>query len=369
MNFFATAAKGTEPALRDELRELKFPGVRCDRGGVHFSGPWEEGWRACLYSRIAMEVVVTLAEFDAPDGDSLLEGVRAMDWTPFLSPRHTFAVHAVCRSSALTHSGFIALRVKDGIADHLRSRQGVRPSVDRSDPDVSVFARIIQNRAMIGIDLSGSPLNQRGYRRQVGDAPLKETLAAAILRMCGWDRRSPLLDPMCGSGTIPIEAALWASGVAPGLSQKRFNFERWASHDDAAVRRMLELREAAREMPWRTEKPDIFAGDVDTRMVEIARTNARHAGVHLRFHVGSVETAPRFSQPGFVVTNPPYGERIQIDDDLYKKMGRAFRARTGDTLAILAGHPQIQSEISRRPVLVRELFNGALECALLVYRF
>jgi putative N6-adenine-specific DNA methylase len=369
MNFFATAAKGTEPALRDELRELRFSGVRCDRGGVHFAGAWEEGWRACLHSRIAMDVVVTLAEFDAPDGQTLLEGVRAIDFSPYLTPRHTLAVHAVCRSSALTHNGFIALKVKDGIVDRLRDRVGSRPSVDRKDPDVSVFARVIQNRASIGVDLSGAPLNQRGYRRKVGDAPLKETLAAAMLRLCGWDRTSPLMDPMCGSGTLPVEAALWASGVAPGLGRKAFGFERWAGHDDAAARRMAGLREAARAGADASRMPELFAGDVDPRMVEMAQSTAREAGARIRFHCGSMETAPRFDRPGFVVVNPPYGERIGIADDLYRKMGRAFRERRGDTVAVLAGHPDIRRALGGRPVLTRSLFNGPLECELLVYRF
>lgn len=369
MNFFATAAKGTEPALRDELRELRFQSVRCDRGGVHFSGPWDEGWRACLQSRIAMDVVAALAEFDAPDGAALLEGVRSVDWTPFLTPRHTLAVRAVCRSSALTHSGFIALKTKDGIVDSLRGRLGARPSVDRDDPDVSVSVRLLRDRAVIGLDLAGEPLHRRGYRLRTGDAPLKETLAAAILRLSGWDRSSPLLDPMCGSGTIPVEAALWAAAAAPGLSRKRFGFERWAMHDRSAAERMSALRERVRAGADPGRVPEILAGDVDPRMVEMARETARQARVPVRFHCASVERAPRFDRPGFVVVNPPYGERLDASDDLFRKMGRALRERRGDTVAVLAGHPGIRAEIGGRPALRHSLFNGPLECELLVYRF
>lgn len=369
MNFFATAAKGTEPALRDELRELRFQSVRCDRGGVHFAGPWDEGWRACLQSRIAMDVVVALAEFDAPDGAALLEGVRSVDWTPFLTARHTLAVHAVCRSSALTHSGFIALKTKDGIVDSLRDRQGARPSVDREDPDVSVSVRVLRDRAILGLDLSGEPLHRRGYRRRTGDAPLKETLAAAILRLSGWDRSSPLMDPMCGSGTIPVEAALWAAGAAPGLARKRFGFERWAMHDRSAAERMAALRASVRAGADFGRVPEILAGDVDPRMVEMAREAARNAGVSLRFHCASVERAPRFDRPGVVAVNPPYGERLDAPDDLFRKMGRAFRERQGDTVAVLAGHPGMRAALGGRAAFRHSLFNGPLECELLVYRF
>jgi len=196
--FFATAAKGTEGALRDELRELRIPGVRADRGGVHFGRTWEDAWLACLHSRIAMRILAEVARFPAPSGESLYQGVRAVDWSAWLSPRHTLAVTANCRSGALTHTGFIAQKTKDAIVDPLRDRFGDRPSVDRKDPDLHVFVHLVRDEAVVYLDLAGESLHRRGYRSEHGEAPLKDTLAAAMLRLCGWDRASPLVDPMCG---------------------------------------------------------------------------------------------------------------------------------------------------------------------------
>ena len=280
MSFFATAAKGTEPALRDELRELGLPGVRADRGGVHFEGGLGEGALACLASRIAVRVLYELGSFDAADGDALYDGVRGVDWRAYLTADRTLAVRASCRSSALTHTQFIAQRTKDAVVDQLRGRTGERPSVDLADPDVALFVHLVRDRATLYVDLAGEPLHRRGYRRRNVTAPLKETLAAAILRLSGWDRRSPLLDPMCGSGTIAIEAALWAAGVAPGLARPRLGLERWAMHDEAGARAMADLRARLRE-PARREAPSIVASDHDPAAIEATTENARAAGVSI----------------------------------------------------------------------------------------
>src|SRR5689334_19547762 len=185
---FATAARGTEGALRDELKELGFRGVRADRGGVHFDGGLEEGARACLWLRTALRVLYRLSAFAAPDGGALYQGVRAIDWTPTLTPRHTLAIRAVCRDSQLTHSQFIAQKAKDAIVDQIRDRTGSRPSVDLDDPDVMLFVHVVKDWATVYLDVSGESLHRRGYRTSRLEAPLKENLAAAILRLSGWDR-------------------------------------------------------------------------------------------------------------------------------------------------------------------------------------
>jgi len=367
MDFFATAARNTEPALRDELRELGFEGVRCDRGGVHFRGEWAEARRCCFQSRIAMTVLAPLAEFDAPTPEALGAGAASVDWSAYLTPRHTLAVRAVCRSSRLTHSGYIALRVKDAIVDRMRARCGARPGVDREDPDVSVFVRVVEDRATVALDLAGEPLHRRGYRLDGGPAPLKETLAAALLRMSGWDRRAPLADPMCGSGTIPIEAALWGAGVAPGRGRARFGFERWAGHDESARRQMAELRAAAEDAARSAPAADIVAGDLDPAALRRAEANARRAGVRLRFHAGSVETLPAFDRPGFIVTNPPYDRRLAAGADLYERLAELCRRHPSDIIAVLSGDPGLARVLPRRPALSRTLFNGDLECRFRVY--
>jgi 23S rRNA (guanine2445-N2)-methyltransferase len=366
--FFATAAKGTEPALRDELRELGLRDVRADRGGVHFAGPAEDGWRACLWSRVALRILARVASFDAPDEDALYEGVRGVDWRHVLTSRLTLAVRASCKDSKLTHTQYIAQRTKDAVVDQLRDLTGARPSVDREDPDVGLFVHLVRNHADVYMDLSGESLHRRGWRPRIGQAPLKETLAAAVVRLSGWDRRAPFLDPMCGAGTIAIEAASWAQGVAPGLGRARFGFERWASFDPAMRRKMADLRaEASAARAPRGQSPRVVASDVDERAVELARANAADAGVDLEMDVKPLADLRPLTPPGFVVTNPPYGERLAVGPDFYAEMARVFARMHGHTVAVLAGTPQIARAMRLRPAKTLVLYNGDLECRLLTY--
>jgi 23S rRNA G2445 N2-methylase RlmL len=361
---FATAARGTEGAVRDELRELGFRGVRADRGGVHFGRVIDEGFRACIEMRTAIRVLGRLACFDAPDGDALYEGVSAVDWGPFLTQEHTLAVRCSLRDSALTHSQFVAQRTKDAVVDQLRARLGARPSVDLDDPDVSIFVHLVRDRATVYLDLSGGSLHKRGFRAraEAGDAPLKETLAAAILRLSGWDR----VDPMCGSGTIAIEAALSSRRIAPGLSRERFGFERWACHDEAAARRAAELREQARAKILPVGPP-IHGHDVSLDALAGARDSARAAGVSVSWKRASVRDLVPEGPPGMVVTNPPYGERIEAGDELYGDIGRAFSRLSGWRIAVLAGSPAIARAIKLRPERALVVYNGDIECRLLTY--
>jgi putative N6-adenine-specific DNA methylase len=367
VEFFATAAKGTEPALRDELRELRIPGVRCDRGGVHFDAEWQDAWRVCLGSRIALRVYRPLSTFEAPSKQALYDGVRAIDWSPYLTPRHTLAVTAFCKSSALTHTNFTAQKVKDAIVDQLRDRHGLRPDVDRDDPDVALFLHLAKDRATVYLDLAGESLHRRGYRRQAREAPLKESLAAALVRLSGWDRQRPFCDPMCGSGTIAIEAALWAQNIAPGMLRKRFGFERWPGFDEGARRRLQALRAEARA-GVRSERIPIFASDLDPKAVEIALANARAAGVQLVISRRSVLDLKPLDPPGVILTNPPYGERLQAEQGLYRKMGQVFRKLPGHTVAVLTGHRGIQRAIPMKPVRFQIVYNGDIECRLVVYQ-
>ena len=366
MEFFATAARGTDSALYDELRELGLGGVKTSYGGVAFAGEREDGWRACLYSRIAQRIQMPLARFAVVDEASLYAGVRAIDWSPYLTPRLTLAVSAFCHSSALTHSGFIALKTKDAIVDQFRDACGERPSVSRDDPDVRIFVHLVQNGATVYLDLAGLPLFKRGYRGETGEAPLKETLAAAMLRLAGWDRRQPLVDPMCGSGTIAIEAAMWAGAIAPGILRPRFGFERWACHDADAARRMAELRGEARSGAH-GQAGRILASDVDVRMVELARTNARAAGVRIAFREAPLAELQPAATPFLVVSNPPYGMRLEADAPFFRDMAAAFSRLHGCRVALLAGTPEILKAMPLRPTASHTLFNGDIECRFVVY--
>jgi putative N6-adenine-specific DNA methylase len=367
VRFFATAAKGTEPALRDELRELRLPRVRADRGGVHFEGELADAARACLWSRIALRVLFEAHTFDAASGDALYEGVRSIDWTAWMTARTTLAVRATCRSSALTHSQFVAQRTKDAVVDQLRDRLGARPSVDREDPDVLLAVHVARDRATLYLDVGGASLHKRGWRSRSGEAPLRETLAAAVVRLSGWDRERPLVDPMCGAGTIAIEAAAWAARIAPGLGRERFGFERWASHDSAMRAVMMRLRAEARAatLPGGLR---ILASDADPRAVAMAVKNAREAGVDIVFERRGIRDLRPLDPPGFVVTNPPYGERLESDDSLYEDLGRSLRRMQDHTIALLAGTPAIPRAMRREPDRWWLLYNGPIECRLLLYQ-
>lgn len=366
MRLFATASKGTEPALRDELRELRFRHVRADRGGVHFEGDIAEGARACLWSRTAVRVLVELTTFDAPSDGDLYDGVRTIDWTQWMTARTTFAVRASCRASQLTNSQYVVQKTKDAIVDSLRDRLGDRPSVDKDDPDVLVFVHLVRDRATVYLDVGGGSLHERGWRGRGGEAPLRETLAASIVRLSGWDRDTPLLDPMCGAGTIAIEAAAWAQRLAPGLSRARFGCERWG-HPDLALRsRLSQLRGSARAAA-ETQGPTVIARDIDPLAVERTRANARAAGVEIRAEVGDIRTMRPDNRPGFVVSNPPYGERIDSSPELYPAMARALDRCASTTVALLAGNADIAKAWPRRPDRSWLLFNGAIECKLVVF--
>ena len=362
---FATAARGTEGALRDELRELGFKAVRAERGGVHFGGELAEGARACLELRTASRVLYRLDAFAAPDGTALYEGVKAIDWSPYLTAQHTLFVRSVCRDSRLSHSQFIAQKAKDAIVDQLRERFGERPSVDRADPDLTLFVHVVRDLCTVYLDLSGDSLHRRGYRAEAMEAPLKESLAAAILRLSGWDRERPFLDPMCGSGTIAIEAALWARRIAPGLLRERFGLERWACHDEAQRRGMTDLREAAfaRILP---ASPPIFGSDIDPAAVAVATENARVAGVKVSFARKSVADLEPLSPPGMVLTNPPYGERLAGGDELFAAMAKAMLALRGHRIAVLAGSQAIAWAFRHDPARSLAVYNGDIECRLLI---
>jgi 23S rRNA (guanine2445-N2)-methyltransferase len=364
--FFATAAKGTEPALRDELRELRIGRVRADRGGVHFEADLADAARACLWSRIAVRILLEVGSFDAADAASLYAGVREIDWSAWVTPRTTLAVRATCRSSGLTHSQYVAQKTKDAIVDALRDRFGSRPSVDKDDPDVLVAVHIARDRAALYLDVGGSSLHERGWRERGGEAPLRENLAAALLRLSGWDRQRPLVDPMCGGGTIAIEAAAWSRRIAPGLARARLGLERWASHDERMRERLRMLRDDARAAAL-GDGPTIIARDVDPSSVRCARGNARTAGVPLVVERGDVRDLARLDPPGFVVTNPPYGVRMAAGLALYDDLGRVFRRMREHTVALLAGDPAVAQAMQRAPERWWTLYNGPIECRLLVY--
>ncbi len=366
MDFFATAAKGTEPALRDELIHMHIGRVRADRGGVHFTGSLEGAYKACLYSRIALRVFLHLRTFEALDEDGLYDGIRSMDWDEHLSPSHTLAITAWCRDSALTHTNYVAQKAKDAIVDQQRDRHGKRSSVDRKDADVPIFVHLVKNQATIYLDLAGQSLHRRGYRRRSVDAPLKENLAAACIRLAGWDRKSPFCDPMCGSGTLAIEAWQWSRNIAPGLSRKRFAFERWPSFDSSARKYMSELREQARADEIE-DGPEIFASDLDHKAVMASEINAVAARAKIILDKKSVLDLAPLSPPGFVISNPPYGQRLMTDREFYGKLGRKLRTLSNHKVALLLIKESMERDLGLRRDKFQIMFNGDIRFRLTMF--
>lgn len=367
MPLFATAAKGTEAALRDELVELGFRGVRADRGGVHFDGPRREAYRACLWSRIAVRVLEPVTSFECDGQAALYEGVAAHDFSEVLSPSHTLAVSAASRSSELSHTQYIAQRTKDAIVDRQREQFGERPDVERTDPDVHVFVHLADDFATVYLDHAGAPLHQRGYRKGLAEAPLKETLAAAALRLAGFDGAGPVLDPMCGSGTFLIEAGLVAARLAPGLLRPAFGFERWACFDASEREFFRELRETARTgVRPAAERAPLFGRDIDAAALAVAGENARRAGIELTLEPAPLANVRPPFQSGLLVTNPPYGERLERDADLGRQLARAVDRFPDARAALFMEGSQPLARTRRKPWLF-PLFNGNIACVLRAY--
>ncbi len=364
--FFASVVPGSERVVCDELRELGFASVRLNRGGIPFRGEWRDGWRACLQSRTAQRIQALMARFPAPDEKALYDGVAAVDWSPYITHCQTFSVSSVCVSSHITHSGFAALKVKDAIVDQVREREGERPSVSRDDPDVRVFLYLAGDKATLYLDLAGDSLHRRGYRLGAGDAPLKETVAAVMLRLSGWACKPPLIDPMCGSGPVPIAAALWAANMAPGLGQGRFGFERWANFGEEEAHELRQLcGELRREVTGQT--PKIMACDIDGDVLDIARRNARSAGVRLAFRERDVLSLESDGTRRFLITNPPYGVRLEADPKFVAAFSATITRLHGWRVCLLAGTDAYERTIPLRPIETHPIPNGALKCTYLIY--
>lgn len=377
---FATCPKGLEYLLRDELRALGAEDAREALAGVHFSGTLELAYRACLWSRLASRVLLHLAEFEAADADALYAGVQSVDWSEHLAVNGTFAVDAVGGAGALKHSQYVALRTKDAVVDQFRERTGTRPDIDVEWPSIRLNVRLARGRAMLSLDLSGTPLHRRGWRQGQGEAPLKENLACAMLLRAGWPSihaaGGALVDPMCGAATLLIEGALMAADVAPGLRRTYFGFLGWRGHDDAIWQTLLTEARERSERGLRALAPLFFGYDHDPQVLNEAKRNAQAAGVagflHLARH--SVEHLQRpagSDVPGLVISNPPYGQRLGERGQLgalYRAFGDRLRAEFADWhAAIIVSDDELGHALGLRAERRYVLFNGALECRLLTF--
>jgi len=367
--YIATVTRGAEGVLADELAELGMKDIRTFRGAVAFHGGLQDAYRACMYSRVASRILSRIKRIGAYNAEELYRNLRTLRWNEHLGPDQTFAVEFVGVSPSIRNSHFGALRTKDAIVDAIRDDTGERPSIDTDDPDVRVHIHLDQGKAAVAIDLSGPPLHIRGGRVDGGRAPLKENLAAALLRMADWPARASrgeaLFDPMCGSGTLLTEAAGMAAGRPAGLGRTRWGFERWRGHAPQKWAAVLAEAEAHQDLPL----PPIRGADRDPSQIDAAQRNIAAQDLPITVTRSSLEVAaPHDGETGIVVVNPPYGTRVGADDDLghlHRQLGDVLRRRFLAWTGYILTTPALAKRVGLKPKRRHVLHNGPLECRFL----
>lgn len=367
-----------EQLLLQELKTLSLSdagSLKPRRAGVDCALSIADIYQVCLWSRVANRVLYPLAAFKIHDEKSYYDAIQQVPWDEHLAVDGTLAVDFFCQSSCITHSQYGAQLTKDAVVDQFRDNTGQRPGVDRNQPDIRINVYLFKNRARISLDMAGSSLHRRNYRKAGAQAPLKENLAACILLKAGWPaaakRGAPLLDPMCGSGTFLIEAAMMAADIAPGLNRDYFGFLSWRHHDDALWQSTLE-QALQRKQSGMQGLPEFSGFDLDAETVEAARTNVEAAGLKAFISVQQADffadENPVNNGPGLIAINPPYGERLEDESTIgvfYSKLGRSLRRKTPNwDLALFTGNPSLfhRTGLSRQVIL--ECRNGDIDCKL-----
>ncbi len=370
--FLAVTSRGLSDVLAEELKELGFDAKVKGLAGVTFESNWEGVYRANLELRTATRVIKPVMDFPAYNPEELYANILKHDFTKYINPTQTFAIDAAVRESSFRDQRFVAMKIKDAVADQFREKFGERPSVDRDEPDLVIMAKIVKNQVSIAIDTTGDSLSNRGYRSEAGEAPLREHLAAGLLRFADVKPDTVVVDPMCGSGTILIEAALRARAIAPGsLRQKKYAFQKLkdfkAEAWDKVVTESLDRESAA--------SPAHFYGyDKDGDVLEIARRNAERAGVDndITFKYGAVDQLEAPAEKGVIIVNPPYGERLGVTEelkDVYRDLAYSLKRNfKGWTCWLLSGNEDLTKSLKLKSTRRCPVFNGSIECRFLEYK-
>ncbi len=374
---FATTPKAMETILTDELRTFGINNIKATMAGVAFQGDLETAYRACLWSRTANRILLVLSSFEVKTQEDLYNGVQQINWFEHINPDDTFAVSFSAKNSqAINNTHFGALKVKDAIVDQMRDTFQKRPSIDTERPNIRINVYLQGEQAQLSLDLSGESLHRRGYRDVNIRAPMKENLAAAMLLRCGWPEiakhKGTLIDPMCGSGTLLLEAGMIAADYAPGLLRDYFGFIGWKKHD-AECWKKLRMEALQRRKSGMERLPIIVGFDQNKQTVKTALAHITNAGLQNKIHVErrDIEDAePAESwKTGLLICNPPYGERLgdeQETAELYKKFGESLKAHfIGWKAAMIISNPELGFRLGIRSQKPITLFNGALECKLL----
>ncbi|WP_454121965.1 bifunctional 23S rRNA (guanine(2069)-N(7))-methyltransferase RlmK/23S rRNA (guanine(2445)-N(2))-methyltransferase RlmL [Kosakonia sp. Marseille-Q7440] len=371
ISLFASTARGLEELLKTELEKLGAMECRVVQGGVHFEGDTRLLYQSLMWSRLASRIMMPLGECKVYSDLDLYLGVQAINWTEIFNPGATFAVHFSGLNDEIRNSQYGALKVKDAIVDSFTRKNLPRPNVEREMPDLRINVWLNQETAHISLDLSGEGLHLRGYRDRTGIAPIKENLAAAIVMRSGWQPGTPLLDPMCGSGTLLIEAAMAATDRAPGLHRGHWGFSGWAQHDDAIWGEVkADAQNRAREGLAAYESR-FYGSDSDARVIENARKNARRAGIGELITFEAKDVA-QLSNPmpqgpyGTVISNPPYGERLESEPALialHSLLGRLLKAQFGGwNLSLFSASVDLLNCLQLRADRQFKAKNGPLDC-------
>lgn len=417
--FFARSASGLEKQLARELKALGIKRVRPLMGGVAFFGSFEDAYRVCLWSRVASRVLYVLARIEARDTDTLYQGIQTIDWTEHINADATLAVHAHGTNDALRNTQYTAVRVKDAVCDQLLAKYGSRPDVQQNRPSVLIDVVLRAHKATIALDFSGEPLHRRAYRedRKQSEAPLKENLAAGIVLASGWQevfsRGGVFVDPLCGSGTLAIEAALIAADKAPGILRDYWGFTGWRGFDPAVWEKLVgeaeasqapatsQAPQAVKGLPTAqdseksqassaaqhpqaalasqafetaSQKPLVYASDIDEACIALARKNAKRAGVAdlIQFSVRDVADLKQAEDTGILVTNPPYGQRLLSDPELpalYAALAKGIESLgEGWQVAIITPDETIDSALGLAPFETLPFYNGKIETQLRRYK-
>lgn len=377
--FFASCPKGLEGVLKQELTDLGAESSKETVAGVYFTGPLALAYKACLWSRLANRVLLPLGRFDAESAEQLYEAALSIDWSDHLEAEGHFVIDFSGTNRSIRHSQFGAQTIKDAIVDQFRQNTGKRPNVDKTSPDLRINARLSRGKVVIAVDLSGDSLHRRGYRTRQGAAPLKENLAAAVLIRSNWpalaEQGGSLIDPMCGSGTLLIEAAMMATDRAPGL-KRDFAFETWRQHSDAIWTPLLEDAKQRFES-GKAKLPVIIGYDQDGKVLAAARSNIAIAGFEESIKVYQkpledfVLPSHQPIESGLLICNPPYGERLgEVEElkTLYRSLGSKMREHlTGWQGGIFTGNPDLGKQMGIRSRKRYKLFNGSLPSELLMF--
>ncbi len=369
-NSFEIIAKtfmGLEPMLAKELATIGAQNIVPGRRMVSFTGDKEVLYRANMQLHTAIRILKPIKHFKARSAEDVYEACKDINWTEYLNERRTFSVDAVVYSEEFRNSRFITYKVKDAIVDFFKEQNGKRPNISVANPDIRLNIHIAEDKCTLSLDSSGESLHRRGYRQETMEAPLNEVLAAGMVMMTGWKGDTDFIDPMCGSGTLLIEAALLAQNISPGVFRKEFAFERWDDFDKALFDDIYNDESAEREF-----KHHIYGYDVDIKAVNTARLNVKAAGLSNLITIEHADFKD-FQKPknkSIMVTNPPYGERITTSNllETYKMIGERLKHEfTGNDAWILSYKEECFDQIGLKPSIKIPLYNGSLECEFRKY--